>query len=312
MSGTERIPIASIRVGERRRQDLGDVESLARNIDRHGLIHPILVSDDGDLIAGERRLRACERLGWEEIDARRWSVLSADERREIELAENLDRKDLTPFERSRTLVSLAETAATVIASEAPEVLPETGKTSGGRPAKRGVPERLIAERIGVPQQTINEAARHVAVAEAVPILADPSVPQYRALEAKAHLERLPEPEREEAARLVSQPGIDPKSAVDILGNLAEMPAERREEVFRLSRSDDVRDRDLALTTAANRPPMPDPRLTVIEGAVTMLRRAVKPFPDEPETPRFRAVIDELRAIARAIEERGPHVGTDAA
>lgn len=307
----ERVPIGSIRVGERRRQDLGDIEALARNIDRHGLIHPILISDEGELIAGERRLRACERLGWTEIDTRRWSVLSADERREIELAENLDRKDLTPYERSRTLVALAETAAEVLRAD-PDFSPESGEKSGrGRPKKTDSEER-VAHRIGLPRQTIGEAKAHVAAVQAVSILADPSVPQYRALEAKAHLERLPEPEREEAARLVSQPGIDPRSAVDILGNLAEMPAERREEVFRLSRSDDVRDRDLALTTAANRPPMPDPRLTVIEGAVTMLRRAVKPFPDEPETPRFRAVIDELRAIARAIEERGPHVGTDAA
>ena len=115
---TERVPIASIQIGERRRQDLGDIASLARNIEAHGLIHPIVVSSENELIAGERRLRAHQYLGLDTIEVRRWAVLDPDEQREIELAENLDRKDLTPLERSRNVVQLADVAAEVDRAEA--------------------------------------------------------------------------------------------------------------------------------------------------------------------------------------------------
>lgn len=153
----ERVPIASIRVGERRRQDLGDVAGLARNIDQHGLLHPLIVAADDELIAGERRLRACESLGWADIDVRRWPGLTADERREIELAENLNRKDLTPAERSRQMVALADVAA--------DLLPDSGSKSNGRgrPHKSNS-EAKVAERIGVPRQTLHDAKRHVAAA----------------------------------------------------------------------------------------------------------------------------------------------------
>ena len=59
------------------------------------------------LVAGARRLRACERLGWKTIPARRWSDLSWDELRDIELAENEQRLDLTTDEQSPQLVDAA-------------------------------------------------------------------------------------------------------------------------------------------------------------------------------------------------------------
>jgi ParB family chromosome partitioning protein len=61
-AGTDEIDIASIRVGERRRTDMGDIDSLARSIADVGLLQPVAVTRDGELIAGERRIRAFERL----------------------------------------------------------------------------------------------------------------------------------------------------------------------------------------------------------------------------------------------------------
>lgn len=302
MSGVERVPIAEIVVGERRREEMGDIAGLASNIDQHGLIHPILLSDDGELIAGERRLRACRALGWTHIEARRWRVLSADERRAIELAENLNRKDLTAYERSRTLAALAETAAEIDRSE---FRPESGRNSDGRPSEPGSLRR-VSERLGVPRQTLNDATRHVAAADAFPLLQKPDWKQYQALEAKEHLERLPEPERAEAARLVDQPGIPPAEALPILRNLAGMEPTRRDEVFRLNRSDDARDRSRALTTAAAKPPMPDPRLPLLDEAGDLLKRAARLFPDDPETPRIRSAMAEVRAVAVVIREGSVH------
>jgi ParB family chromosome partitioning protein len=60
-------PISSIAVGTRHRRDMGDVDGLARSIADVGLLHPIVVTPDGKLIAGERRLAACRQLGWADI-----------------------------------------------------------------------------------------------------------------------------------------------------------------------------------------------------------------------------------------------------
>lgn len=65
----QRIAIADVVVSERPRQDLGDLKSLADSIAALGLLQPIGVTSTKRLVWGERRLRACERLGWTEIDA---------------------------------------------------------------------------------------------------------------------------------------------------------------------------------------------------------------------------------------------------
>jgi ParB family transcriptional regulator, chromosome partitioning protein len=61
------VSIRKINVRNRYRKNLGDIESLAANIKELGLLHPIVVRPDGRLIAGERRLAACKRLGWKTV-----------------------------------------------------------------------------------------------------------------------------------------------------------------------------------------------------------------------------------------------------
>jgi ParB-like chromosome segregation protein Spo0J len=57
----------SIRVGRSSRRDLGDIDALAEDIDRRGLINPILITADGLVLDGVRRLAAVRKLGWETI-----------------------------------------------------------------------------------------------------------------------------------------------------------------------------------------------------------------------------------------------------
>lgn len=45
-------PIAEIMVGERHRRDLGDIEALAQSIAAIGLLHPITIDANGNLLAG--------------------------------------------------------------------------------------------------------------------------------------------------------------------------------------------------------------------------------------------------------------------
>jgi ParB family transcriptional regulator, chromosome partitioning protein len=59
--------IDQIRICKRYRRDLGDIGPLARSISDVGLLQSILVNSQSELIAGARRLRAVQSLGWEDI-----------------------------------------------------------------------------------------------------------------------------------------------------------------------------------------------------------------------------------------------------
>ncbi len=84
-----------IKVGDRFRKDMGDLDSLAASIKDVGLLQPIGIDSNYRLIFGERRLRACEILGLERIAARFIDVAKLA----AEHAENEVRKDFTAAER---------------------------------------------------------------------------------------------------------------------------------------------------------------------------------------------------------------------
>ena len=86
---------------ERFREDYGDIEGIAVSIQRYGLFHPIVVDENMNLIAGERRLKAHRLLGITEIEVRQLKDVDELERREIEIEENLRRKDFTWQEEVR-------------------------------------------------------------------------------------------------------------------------------------------------------------------------------------------------------------------
>ena len=84
------------------------LEELADSIGRYGVITPLTVRKAGEgymLIAGERRLRASKLAGLSCVPC---YILEADDRRSAELAlvENLQRKDLDPFEEAEGLLRL--------------------------------------------------------------------------------------------------------------------------------------------------------------------------------------------------------------
>jgi N6-adenosine-specific RNA methylase IME4 len=91
------VAISSIGIGDRHRRDMGDLRALANSVAEVGLLHPIGVSPAGDLVFGERRLRACrDILGWTEIPARIVNIRTIVQG---EIHENEIRKDFTPSER---------------------------------------------------------------------------------------------------------------------------------------------------------------------------------------------------------------------
>jgi ParB family transcriptional regulator, chromosome partitioning protein len=84
--------------------DPAALEELQDSIRQVGLLQPVVVrsakAGGFELIAGERRLRACQKLGWERIPAVQRDV---DDRTMLTLAliENLQRDDLSPVDEAR-------------------------------------------------------------------------------------------------------------------------------------------------------------------------------------------------------------------
>lgn len=93
------VKISDIRVKKRVRQDLGDLEELKDSLKTYGLLNPITLSADMELVAGQRRLEAAKGIGWETINA---VILDKGVDRvkqlELELEENNQRKDFSDDE----------------------------------------------------------------------------------------------------------------------------------------------------------------------------------------------------------------------
>jgi ParB/RepB/Spo0J family partition protein len=100
-----RIDIESIIVNrdERQRRKLTGVDELADSIKRTGLIHPIVITPELVLVAGERRLAACKKLGLKQITAQYVDEADAPTRKAIELEENVRRKDIDDQDRLRAI-----------------------------------------------------------------------------------------------------------------------------------------------------------------------------------------------------------------
>jgi ParB family chromosome partitioning protein len=105
------IPIESISSSDDQpRTHLGDLEDLVSSIRIHGILEPLLVRRDSggayELISGERRFSAAKEVGLTDVPCIEL-VVSDEHAVEIALIENLQRKDLSPFEEAdgfRTLI----------------------------------------------------------------------------------------------------------------------------------------------------------------------------------------------------------------
>lgn len=69
MENVRKVRITDIKIVDRVRKDMGDLEELAESIKELGLLQPVIVTPELVLVAGERRVNACRMLGWEEIPA---------------------------------------------------------------------------------------------------------------------------------------------------------------------------------------------------------------------------------------------------
>jgi ParB family chromosome partitioning protein len=107
------VPIEKIRPNpDQPRKFIGDVTELSNSIREKGVLEPLLVryvprEDTFYIISGERRYHASQAAGLHELPCIE-KIADDAETLEIALIENLQRKDLTPFEEADGLQRLAD------------------------------------------------------------------------------------------------------------------------------------------------------------------------------------------------------------
>lgn len=112
--GLRHIPIDQIERGQyqpRQRFDEESLQELAASIKQHGLMQPVVVTEVSpnrfQLIAGERRWRASQRVGLATIPAV-VKVVQPDQQLAMSLIENIQRENLNPIEEAIALSRLIE------------------------------------------------------------------------------------------------------------------------------------------------------------------------------------------------------------
>lgn len=141
-------PVSSIFVDRatRQRKDLPNIDELVDSIARLGLINPIVIKQDGELIAGERRWTAIRQLGWTHMPVQFVEDLDELDLREIEFEENVKRVNLTWQEECEALAQLHEL----------KLSRNEGWSTADTASSIGMSARYVQERLAVAKELQDE------------------------------------------------------------------------------------------------------------------------------------------------------------
>lgn len=230
-----KMKLDDIHIGSRLRIEYGDLEGLAESIKKYGLIHPIVVDSNNNLVAGGRRYFAVVRLGESEIETRMIGDLSETELRMLELEENIRRKDLTPAENSRRLIELAELKSAELMKAKEEIDLSTESVDNYEKSKPNHRPTVInslqniASEIGVPPVTLRDAKKHVEAVNQYPDLE--TLPKYQAIETAKErnnvtsIAEVRQAKRTDEDRQDEQDGIEYRKFLDLVYGILEYRAD---------------------------------------------------------------------------------------
>lgn len=156
----ETVKISEIIISERFRKNLGELSTLVQSIKEVGLLHPIVISEKNELIAGWRRIKAFQILGLTEIPCNHVNL--ADLRRG-EIHENIIRKDFTTSEA----VAIKRFMEPEVKEEHPVGRPK--KNSAKLAELKGLETRqIVASYVGKGHETLRKEEAIVEAAEKEP------------------------------------------------------------------------------------------------------------------------------------------------
>jgi len=134
----------------RKNFDDDSLAELADSIRRHGVLQPLLVSEDGAggylVIAGERRWRAARAAGLKTVPAVIRERLGARDELALALVENLQRRDLSALEEARAFEHLR--------------------------SEHGLSQAEIAKQVGMDRSTVANALRLLRLPEKIQVLVE--------------------------------------------------------------------------------------------------------------------------------------------
>lgn len=143
----ERLPVSALRPNPfqpRGAVNRKSLEELVTSIRENGLLQPVVVRpvEDGgwEIVAGERRFRAVQELGWSDVPV---VVHDVDDRMMLVLAliENLQREDLNPLDEARAYRRLVD--------------------------EFGLTQAQVAQRVGRDRSTVANTLRLLSLPESV-------------------------------------------------------------------------------------------------------------------------------------------------
>lgn len=143
--------ISDIKIGNRFRQDLGDIHSLAESIKLTGLVQPVPVDENNNLIAGRRRIEAFKILGRDEIPV---TVVSVNDMMTAEIHENTIRKNFT-FEERAIIREKYKPKLQKVA----EARQKTGRKPSGKLPQGGRVSELLGSYFGIGRKTNDKEER---------------------------------------------------------------------------------------------------------------------------------------------------------
>jgi N6-adenosine-specific RNA methylase IME4 len=152
------VKISQIKIGKRFRKNLQDIDSLANDIKQNGLLHPIVITENYDLIAGLRRMKAFEMLGEAEIPS---SIIRINDIVNAELSENRFRENFTISEVNSIHKHIVSTRI----GHRPTKQEKGGKLS---PLPTGKSRDLTSKYTGYSPKTIDKIEHIVSAAEKNP------------------------------------------------------------------------------------------------------------------------------------------------
>ncbi len=107
------MPVEFIRASQNGNHECGNLDGLIASIQTRGVLEPLIVTPDGRLLAGRRRLEAARRAGLTTVPVRFCEIASERAAIEISLVENVERADLDPLTRAKSYRGLLEQGATL-------------------------------------------------------------------------------------------------------------------------------------------------------------------------------------------------------
>lgn len=184
-----------------------ELDSLAASIRSVGLIHPPIVRQTGDeryeLIAGERRFRACVRLGMQQIPVH-VKKSTHSHSAEAALIENLQRVDLNPMEVARAFQRLIK--------------------------QFGLKQEKLAERVGKKRSTVANYLRLLTLSKAIQEAVEGG--EISMGHAKAILSLNKDADREELLKKIIDEGLSVRSAEHWVSEVSAPPkAKKKPKAF---------------------------------------------------------------------------------